>query len=157
MSTYKLYTDGACSNNGKIGAIGGWAYAIVDAETDQLVDSSAGRSEGTTNQQMEITSLIEGLRAVLKLNPQFAIVDVFSDSAYCINAINDRWIEKWINNGWQTSNKTDVKNQELWRELYPLTQDPRFRFIKVKGHSDNFFNNLVDEMAVRAKDDVYSF
>ena len=65
MSTYKLYTDGACSNNGKVGAIGGWAYAIVDAETDQLVDSSAGRSEGTTNQQMEITSLIKGLKGAL--------------------------------------------------------------------------------------------
>ncbi len=157
MSTYKLYTDGACSNNGKIGAIGGWAYAIVDAETDQLVDSSAGRSEGTTNQQMEITSLIKGLKGALLIDSSFAIVKVYSDSAYCINAINDKWIEKWRSNGWQTSNKTDVKNQDLWRELYPLTQDTRFQFIKVKGHSGDKWNTYVDEMAVRAKDDVYSF
>ena len=150
MSTYKLYTDGACSNNGKIGAIGGWAYAIVDAETDQLVDSSSGRSEGTTNQQMEITSLIKGLKGAL-IDSSFAIVKVYSDSAYCINAINDKWIEKWRNNGWQTSNKTDVKNQDLWRELYPLTQDTRFQFIKVKGHSGDKWNTYVDEMAVRAK------
>lgn len=157
MSTYKLYTDGACSNNGKIGAIGGWAYAIVDAETDQLVDSSAGRSEGTTNQQMEITSLIKGLKGALLIDSSFATIKVYSDSAYCINAINDKWIEKWRSNGWQTSNKTDVKNQDLWRELYPLTQDTRFQFIKVKGHSGDKWNTYVDEMAVRAKDDVYSF
>lgn len=149
-----LYTDGACSRNGQENPIGGWAYIIVNA--DKVLINGYGREEGTTNQQMELRALIEGLKAIKKLD--FFSCEVFSDSAYCINGINNGWIEKWRTNGWLTSKREPVKNEELWKELYSLySDDERFVFTKVKGHSDNAFNNLVDQMAVNAKDSKYSF
>lgn len=151
----RLYTDGACSRNGQKGAIGGWAYVIVD-ENSVILHSDYGRVEGTTNQQMELTALIEGLTALTKLS--FFTAEIFSDSAYCINAINDKWIVKWLGNGWLTSKNEPVKNQEYWEALYALySNDERFTFTKVKGHSENYFNNLVDSIAVKAKDNVFEF
>lgn len=150
-----VYTDGACSKNGYAGAVGGWAYVIVDSE-DNIIDSGNGRAENTTNQQMELTAIIEGLSALVKLS--FFTAEIFSDSAYCINAINDGWIDRWLRNGWLTNKKEPVKNQGYWEALYALySVDDRLTFTKVKGHSDNYFNNLVDNMAVHAKNNDFTF
>lgn len=151
----RLYTDGACSRNGQEGAIGGWAFVIVDSENN-IIDSGNGRAENTTNQQMELTAIIEGLSALVKLS--FFTAEIFSDSAYCINAINDGWIDRWLRNGWLTSKKEPVKNQELWRALYELyANDERLSFTKVKGHSGDKWNDYVDSIAVNAKDNKYTF
>lgn len=153
----RLYTDGACSRNGQAGAIGGWAYAIIN-EQDEVLFSNKGRVENSTNQQMELTALINGIHAVVHTLGNFFSCRCYSDSAYCINAINDGWIEKWRRNGWQTSAKTDVKNQELWRALYALYNgEDRLTFIKVKGHTGDKWNTYVDTMAVNAKDGRYEF
>ncbi len=109
---------------------------------DNKKEVSGGNKE-TTNNIMELTAVIEGLK-LLKFPCN---VDLYSDSAYVVNAFNQKWIYGWMKNGWKTSNKEPVKNKELWEELYGLTKVHNVNFIKVKGHSDNEFNNRCDELA----------
>ena len=108
-------------------------------------EMSGGKKE-TTNNVMEITAVIEGLKS-LKYPCE---VELYSDSAYVINAFNQKWIEGWKKNGWKNSEREDVKNKELWEELDSLTKIHKVKFIKVKGHSDNEFNNRCDELARQA-------
>lgn len=74
-------------------------------------------------------------------------VELYSDSSYCINAINNRWLNVWKSNGWKTSDKKEVKNIELWQELSELIKIHNITFIKVKGHADNELNNMCDKIA----------
>ena len=135
-----IYTDGACSGNP---GPGGWGVILMYKENKKEI--SGGKKE-TTNNIMEITAVIEALKC-LKTKCE---VQVYSDSAYTVNAFNQGWIYNWIKNGWKSSNKEPVKNKELWQELYDLTKKHKVEFIKVKGHADNKFNNRCDEMAREA-------
>lgn len=92
---------------------------------------------------MEITAVIEGLK-MLKYKCE---VEIYSDSAYVVNAFNNHWIESWMKKNWINSSREPVKNKELWQELYNLTKQHEVKFIKVKGHSDNEYNNRCDELA----------
>ncbi len=95
---------------------------------------------------MEITAVIEGLKMLKKE----CEVEIYSDSAYVVNAFNNKWIYGWIKKNWIGSNKEPVKNKELWQELYSLVKKHNVTFIKVKGHSDNEYNNRCDELARNA-------
>lgn len=106
----------------------------------------SGAKKDTTNNIMELTAVIEGLK-LLKYPCE---VDLYSDSSYVINAFKQEWIYNWLKNNWKTSGKEPVKNKELWMELYELTKKHKVNFIKVKGHSDNQYNNRCDEMARNA-------
>ena len=75
---------------------------------------------------------------------------MYSDSAYLINAFKEGWLENWYKNGWKTAGKKEVKNKELWLQIYDFTKIHDIEWIKVKGHSDNKYNNLCDKMAVEA-------
>lgn len=132
-----IYTDGACSGNP---GPGGWGAILMYKDAKKEI--SGGMKE-TTNNIMEITAVIEALKC-LKVESD---VQVYSDSAYTVNAFNQGWIYNWMKNGWKTSGKEPVKNRELWQELYALTKKHKVEFIKVKGHADNEFNNRCDEMA----------
>lgn len=103
----------------------------------------SGGSNDTTNNIMEITAVIEGL----KMLKRPCEVEVYSDSSYVVNAFDKGWIYSWLKNNWKTSSKEPVKNKELWEELYNLTKIHKVKFIKVKGHSDNELNNRCDELA----------
>ena len=135
-----IYTDGACSGNP---GPGGWGSILMYKDTKKEI---SGASADTTNNIMEITAVIEGL----KLLKEPCIVQIYSDSAYVVNAFNQHWIENWIKKNWQNSKKEPVKNKELWLELYALVKKHKVEFIKVKGHSDNEFNNRCDELARNA-------
>jgi len=135
-----IYTDGACSGNP---GPGGWGAILMYKGAKKEI--SGGMKE-TTNNIMEITAVIEALKC-LKVESD---VQVYSDSAYTVNAFNQGWIYNWMKNGWKTSGKDPVKNKELWQELYTLTKKHKVEFIKVKGHADNEFNNRCDEMAREA-------
>ena len=74
-------------------------------------------------------------------------VDLYSDSAYVVNAFEQKWIYGWLKKNWRTASGDPVKNKELWQELYDLTKIHTVNFIKVKGHSDNEYNNRCDELA----------
>ena len=132
-----IYTDGACSGNP---GPGGWGAILMYKGAKKEI--SGGMKE-TTNNIMEITAVVEALKC-LKVESD---VQVYSDSAYTVNAFNQGWIYNWMKNGWRTANKEPVKNKELWQELYALTKKHKVEFIKVKGHADNEFNNRCDEMA----------
>lgn len=135
-----IYTDGACSGNP---GPGGWGTILMYKDTKKEL---SGSNLQTTNNIMEITAVIEGL----KLLKEPCDIEVYSDSAYVVNAFSQGWIYNWIKKNWQTSNKEPVKNKELWQELYALVQKHNVKFIKVKGHSDNEFNNRCDELARKA-------
>ena len=77
-------------------------------------------------------------------------VDIYSDSAYSVNAFNQRWIYNWMKKGWKTASGEPVKNKEIWQQLYEMTKIHKINFIKVKGHSDNEYNNRCDELARKA-------
>ena len=135
-----IYTDGACSGNP---GPGGWGAILMYKGAKKEI--SGGMKE-TTNNIMEITAVVEALKC-LKVESD---VQVYSDSAYTVNAFNQGWIYNWMKNGWRTANKEPVKNKELWQELYDLTKKHKVEFIKVKGHADNEFNHRCDEMAREA-------
>lgn len=138
MKSVILYTDGACSGNP---GVGGWAFVLKYKNAEKQV---SGGEENTTNNRMELTAVIKGLKALKeKCN-----VKIYSDSAYVVNAFVNDWLTPWQMNGWKNSQKKEVLNKDLWEKLLSLTNFHKVEFIKVKGHADNELNNLCDKMAV---------
>ena len=135
-----IYTDGACSGNP---GPGGWGAILMYKDAKKEI---SGGMKNTTNNIMEISAVIEALKC-LKVESD---VQIYSDSAYVVNAFNQGWIYNWLKKGWKTADGKSVKNQELWQELYALTKKHKVEFIKVKGHADNEFNNRCDELARNA-------
>ena len=133
--TTTIYTDGACSGNP---GPGGWAWAIPNGAY------GSGAEKYTTNQRMEITAVLEGLRA------NEGPIEVVSDSTYVINCFRDKWWEGWLKRNWQTSAKKPVANKDLWEPLIELVRSREVSFRWVKGHSGDPMNDLVDQLAVQA-------
>ena len=128
-----IYTDGACSGNP---GPGGFCAILSTGDLEKVV--SGGEKE-TTNNRMELLAVISGLDAVKKPH---SIVEVHSDSAYVVNAVNNDWLSNWQKRRWE-----NVKNVDLWKKLMDLLAAHDVRFIKVKGHSDDQMNNRCDEIA----------
>jgi len=133
-----IYTDGACSGNP---GPGGWAAILMAGGAKKEL---SGGEKDTTNNRMELMAVIEGLNALKRP----CKVDIYSDSAYVVNAFEQNWIDNWIRNGWKNSAKAEVANSDLWKRLLELTSTHNVTFHKVKGHADNEFNNRCDELAV---------
>lgn len=137
----EIYSDGACSGNP---GIGGWAAVLL--YKDKIKEIS-GAEAATTNQRMELTAVVEGLKALAVRNWQ---VKVYSDSAYLVNAIEKGWLQNWSNNGWITSGKKPVANQDLWKELRKLIGQNRVKMVKVPGHKGVKWNERCDVLARQA-------
>lgn len=140
--TVLLYTDGACSGNP---GPGGWGCILsFNGKTKEM----SGNMPNTTNNRMEIFAVISGLGAL----KEPCVVEVYSDSAYTVNAFNDHWIENWQRNGWINSKKQPVENSDLWKLLLQVIRVKKHEvhFHKVKGHADNPWNNRCDELATSA-------
>ena len=142
MEEITIYTDGACSGNP---GPGGWGAILMFGDTKKEI---SGGLDNTTNNVMELTAVIESLK-ILKRPCK---VDLYSDSAYVVNAFLQKWIYGWIKKNWKTAGNDPVKNKELWQELYGLTKIHDVTFHKVKGHADNEFNNRCDELARMGRD-----
>ena len=148
---FRIFTDGACSENP---GPGGWA-AIMNLKEGQVV--LKGYETSTTNNRMELMAVVEVLSEIMKhgiegFDKSKDKIEVISDSAYVVNAINDKWTVKWRLNGWKTTKGKDVKNRELWEELTSLlmsfkSDGIKVSFVKVKGHDGNVFNEAADEIA----------
>ncbi len=138
MKKVELYTDGACSGNP---GAGGYCAILMYNGVEKII---SGAESQTTNNKMELLAVIQGLKAL----KESCEVDVYSDSQYVVDAFNQNWIVAWQMNGWRTSNKKEVKNIDLWKDLLELIQVHKVNFIKVKGHSDNENNNRCDKIAV---------
>ncbi len=137
-----IYTDGACRGNP---GPGGWAAVLLCNGHEKEI---TGREDDTTNQRMEMMAALQGLKA---LNQPCRVL-LHTDSAYLVNAFNQDWLQKWQRNGWMTSKKEPVANQDLWKELLAMNRKHRVEWIKVKGHSDNELNNRADKLAKKAVD-----
>jgi len=135
----KIYTDGSCLNNP---GDGGWAAIIND---DQEILKISGGEKNTTNNKMELMAPIGALKKIDKNRK----VEIYTDSKYVKLGITE-WIHKWRKNNWQTSKKENVKNKELWIELYELTKSFEINWIWVKAHAGNVLNEEVDLLAKKA-------
>ena len=137
MKDVIMYTDGACSGNPGVGG-----YGIVLIYND-IKKEFSGVNPDTTNNRMEVTAVIEGLKKL----KEPCNVTVYTDSAYTMNTFSEGWLENWKINNWKTANKKPVKNCDLWQELLSLMEIHNVSWVKVKGHSDNEYNNLCDKLA----------
>jgi len=131
-TSVQLYTDGACSGNP---GPGGYCAILTYNGMEKVI---SGHEDDTTNNRMELLAVIEGLKSLTKR----CVVEVHSDSAYVVNAVNNGWIYTWSARGW-----SNVKNPDLWYALMSLLACHDVRFIKVKGHADDKLNNRCDEIA----------
>lgn len=138
MKTVNIYTDGACSGNP---GAGGYCSILIYNDIEKVI---SGSELDTTNNRMELLAVIKGLEAL----KEKCSVNLYSDSQYVIDAFNKGWIFNWQSNNWKTSDKKEVKNIDLWQKLLALFDIHEITFIKVKGHSDNEFNNRCDKIAV---------
>ena len=127
MEEITIYTDGACSGNP---GPGGWGAILMFGDTKKEI---SGGLDNTTNNVMELTAVIESL----KMLKRPCRVDLYSDSAYVVNAFLQKWIYGWIKKNWKTAGNDPVKNKELWQELYGLTKIHHVTFHKVKGQAHN--------------------
>ena len=134
---YKIYTDGACSGNP---GPGGWAAIIIINE--KIINEISGSEKNTTNTKMELLAPIKAIEKFKKKSK----ISIFTDSTYVRDGITT-WIKKWEKNGWKTASKKPVKNKELWKKLKSLSIKHSIEWIWVKGHAQNKYNNLVDELA----------
>jgi len=137
MKEVTIYTDGACSHNP---GPGGWGAVLMFGSNEKEI---SGYEAHTTNNRMELTAAIKALEAL----KEPCKVSLYSDSAYLVNTFKQNWLEKWQRNGWKTSNKGPVENQDLWKQLLELTGKHTVEWVKVKGHSDNEYNNRCDRLA----------
>jgi len=135
----KLITDGACSGNP---GPGGWACIL---RYNQHKKELFGYSPHTTNNRMELTAAIEGLRAI----KEPCEVEVVTDSEYLKNGITT-WIHNWKRRNWLTSEKKPVVNQDLWQELDEQVERHKTTWTWTKGHASDQDNNRADDLATRA-------
>jgi ribonuclease HI len=144
LPSVTLFTDGACSGNP---GPGGWAYILRHPASGKEKEASGGLPE-TTNNQMELSAVIEGLKA-LKSRSR---VEVVTDSSYVAKGAKE-WLPGWKRNGWRRKEKNQlkpVKNVEFWQQLDELLGQHDVRFTLVKGHAGHPENERCDELAVAA-------
>lgn len=135
-----IYTDGACSGNP---GPGGWAAILLASGYEKEI---SGYEAQTTNNRMELRAVIEALQ-LLKFPCK---VKLHSDSSYVINAFRQNWLLNWKRNGWKNASKQEVSNRDLWETLDRLASQHQVDWVKVKGHSDDVYNNRCDALAVAA-------
>ena len=138
-NTIKIFTDGACKGNP---GLGGWGALIIQDGKEKEI---YGGSFNTTNNKMELTAAIEALKFFK--NP--TIIELHTDSKYVKDGITE-WINTWLTNNWKTSKKEDVKNKDLWIELYNLNKSLNVQWNWVKAHDGNPMNEEVDLLAKKA-------
>lgn len=139
MHSLIIYTDGASRGNPGPGG-----YGVVMMWGENRKELSAGYRL-TTNNRMELLGVIVALESLTRKNIPLTI---YTDSQYIVNSVEKKWLDGWIRNDF----KGGKKNKDLWKRYYQLSRDFRIRFVWVKGHADNPFNNRCDELATQAAD-----
>ena len=157
--SFKIYTDGAATmrkiDGEYVREAGGWGYVILNEAGEEIVRAYGGENM-TTNNAMELTAIRNGLQGFFKYGTTGAAIEVLSDSAYCIN-IFTQWINSWKHNGWTRGKKHEpIENVEIIREIDALIEKAaqnfcEVRFVKVKGHAGNEWNEVCDRLAVQGK------
>lgn len=145
----RFYTDGACSGNGKEDACGGWG--VVACLPRKQIKISGGE-KATTNNRMELTAVLKALLWYTKQDLEVDKIEIYSDSSYVVNAVNQNWLNFWKKNGFINSKGEEVKNKDLWLKFDDILNNLEVyvEFIKVKGHSGVALNVVADKLAVNA-------
>lgn len=139
-----FYTDGSCSKNGSPDAVAGWSYCIVRG--DILLGQDSGFIHNATNNIGELWGILKALTYIDTFFTQDAEAIIYSDSAYCVNGINE-WRFNWKRNNW-TRNGAELKNADLWKNIdYYLGRHKNVKVEKVKGHAGDKWNNMADKLA----------
>lgn len=147
-----IYTDGSCSinnvNDSNQDGDGGFGFCVL--VDNALVYEYADMWHNTTNNRMEMRAIISAIDYCWE-NYQEADITIYSDSAYIVNCINQKWYKKWMANGWRNSKREAVKNPDLWKEMIHLHHNwlinGAIKVCKVNGHADNQWNNYADRLA----------
>lgn len=142
MKRVNVYTDGACRGNpGR----GGWGAVLVYGSVEKEL---SGGEPNTTNNRMELSAVIAALSAL----KEPCEVTLTTDSQYVVNAIEKGWLEGWQKNNWRKSDKKEVLNVDLWRELLSLLDTHKVSFVWVKGHNGHPYNERCDKLATAFAD-----
>jgi ribonuclease HI len=160
IRTLDFYTDGAWSSKSEMG---GWACICV--EDNAILTSFSGKEPYSTNNRMELSGFLCALEQVDEIESRNVAVNIYVDSAYLCNCINDKWYQNWMSNGWRTADRQDVKNQDLWRRIIALyiknaNRLKEFNVIKVKSHKKKDeseqakWNAYADLLAVKARKEL---
>ena len=141
----KIYTDGSSKGNP---GLGGWAIVIFT--DNQYITYKAGYESNVTNNRMELTAILTALKYaknIIRLLDESEEIIIYSDSAYCVNAINI-WIHNWVNNNWTRDKGKEIKNLNLFKDIYNLYYDgtDNISIKKVSGHSGILGNELADAL-----------
>ena len=144
LITAEVYTDGSLKKIGKA-TFGGWAFIVVRDGKQEFC--GGGKEQNTTNQRMELTAMVEALKYIQEHRTPNEKVIIYSDSAYIINCYQQDWYINWEQNGWITSTKKDVANQDLWAQIIPYFDNFWYYFMKVPAHAGNYWNEKCDEIA----------
>lgn len=153
IRTLDFYTDGAYSSKTEMG---GWACVCI--EEDSIIDSQSGYEPYTTNNRMELTGFLYALETANSIESKNVTVNIYVDSAYIANCFKDKWYLRWMQNGWRTADRQEVKNQDLWRRIVSLyiklSSNISLNIIKIKGHHTNQWNSYADLLAVKARKEL---
>lgn len=139
MKKIEIFTDGACSGNPGPGG-----YGVILKYKDNVKELWGGEPD-TTNNRMELTAVITGLKAL----KEPCEVDLYSDSKYIIDAVTKGWAVKWKENNWIKSDKKKALNSDLWEQLLELLKIHKVNFFWVKGHAGHAENERCDQLAVK--------
>ena len=151
-SVIHIYTDGACSGNP---GPGGWAIVILEDLNSKTYIAQTGSKKDTTNNEMELTAVINALQYIKNNCVQDIDAHIYMDSAYVYNCFDSEWYIRWRRNGWITASKKPVAHKELWELAIKLWEEiDNIVLHKVDGHSGNYFNEIVDKLAVEARQGV---
>jgi ribonuclease HI len=145
--TLNIYTDGGCHNeSGDLKGIGAWAFVVQDENSDK-VEVCAQRVTDTTNNRTEMMAIINAI----SFCEVGSAVHIISDSGYVVKGYTDpAYLDKWVANGWKTSNNKDVSNIDLWNKILILSYHHRLSFTHIRGHMKDknivhaYWNNIVD-------------
>jgi len=146
MKEYSLFSDGSIYPNPN--GIGTWCYVLIDEDGKEVMKS--GWESPSTNNRMEMKGVIEGLRSL----PRGSKVTVYTDSQYVCNPFLLGWIKKWRKDDW--TGKKDLKNKDMWKIMWQYVQWHDVSWEWVKGHADNKYNNLCDEVAGELRKELSS-
>lgn len=139
-----VFCDGACSGNQFKGNKGGWGAVLLHKGVSREI---RGGAVNTSNQRMELMGCIEALAC---LKREGLDVVVYSDSAYLVNGMQQRWYERWEKNGWLNYHRKPVENRDLWERLLTLVRQNHVTFKKVAGHTGVELNERADQLARQA-------
>ena len=140
----EVYTDGSLKSLGSK-RCGGWAYVVIS--NTKMIYTDSGGEYDTTNQRMELMAVYQAIKYLESIRRPEDRVIIYSDSAYVINCFEECWYKIWVKNGWYNSQKQPVANADLWDVIIPYFDNWWYSFYKVPAHQNNYWNNVVDEMA----------